>query len=223
MDDKYCYPGTDVLRNKLGTRNPQTLFEAEIEYTSKQLYALQEHPIKGNFDFKHLCRIHQFIFEDLYDWAGQPRTVDISKSGSSFCYAQFIQSSADDIFKSYYKDCCAVKDDKEKFVHTLTEHYGDLNVLHPFREGNGRTQREFARELCEHFGYEFDLTQTTHQQMLTASIASYYGDNSKLEAIFQQVITPIDDTHSKRVQQALQILSKDDIPSDKTDDYEYES
>ena len=76
------------------------------------------------------------------------------------------------------------------------KHYGDLNALHPFREGNGRTQREFARELCLACGYDFDLSFTNHEDMLSASIASFNKeDNSYFEAIFSKAVQPIE--HNK--------------------------
>lgn len=195
MDNKYCYPNCHVLKNKLNITDTQTLFQAELELTAKRLLELQLHPVKGNFDFKHLCQIHQRIFQDLYNWAGRPRTVDIAKS-NLFCLVQNIQEYASDIFQHYYPDCLNTKDNPKQFVHILTQHYADLNALHPFREGNGRSQREFTRELCLQCGYIFDLTHTSQQEMLTASIESFNGNNTKLETIFQTAILPIDNIQS---------------------------
>lgn len=214
-DTIYCYPHSNVLMNKLKITEPEELQNAEIEMTSNYLYALQLQPIKGKFDFKHLCAIHKHIFQDLYPWAGQPRTVNIGK-GNLFCLVQHIQTYADSIFSGYYKDCMTVKENPDEFIHTLTNYYSDVNALHPFREGNGRSQREFARELCLKCGYVFDLTQTNHENMLEASIESFNtGDNTKLENIFQRAVVPV--TEYPNLQQTLQskimILSKDDIPT----------
>lgn len=189
-DMKYCYPDSTVLRNKLNITEPHKLLAAEIEYTSARLFDLQENPIKGKFDFKHLCSIHKAIFHDIFTWAGKPRTVDIGK-GNLFCLVQNIAPYANEVFSRYYPDCIAAKDDLKEFVHVMTEHYADLNALHPFREGNGRTQREFARELCLVCGYAFDLRITNHTEMLHASIKSFNGDNRMLEGIFRKVIIPI--------------------------------
>lgn len=83
MADKiYCYPDTDILINKLDIHNSSQLIEAETRIASIRLYQLQKHPVKGNFDFKHLCSIHNHIFQDLYSWAGELRTVDIAKKKS---------------------------------------------------------------------------------------------------------------------------------------------
>lgn len=189
-DSIYCYQNSDVLKNKLDIRDKRLLLQAEIEYTTIQLMDLQRHPIDGNFDFNHLCSIHKHIFQDLYDWAGKPRTVNISK-GNLFCLTQNIASYADFIFANYYSDCVAAKNDEKQFIRQLTTHYADLNALHPFREGNGRSQREFARELCLECGYVFDLTQITHEEMLNASIKAFNVDNRELERIFMQHIKPI--------------------------------
>ena len=194
-DEKYCYPNSSILKNKLNLRNKNSLFRAEIAITLTRLQELQKQPIKGKFDFHHLCKIHQYIFQDLYEWAGTPRTVTIAK-GSLFCLPQFIQSYAASIYPAYYNDCNHAKDNPKIFVKTLTEHYADLNALHPFREGNGRAQREFARELCMQCGYAFDLRFTTHEQMLNASIESLdKGDNKPLEEIFQKAINPLDENN----------------------------
>lgn len=137
-------------------------------------------------------RIHRHIFQDLYDWAGETRTVNIAKK-NLFCLVQFIQGYSESIFLAYYNDCMRAKGNPTEFIHVFTEHYADLNALHPFREGNGCTQREFAKELCLKCSYAFDLCYTSHVEMLAASIESLdRGDNSKLEAIFRKCIMPLE-------------------------------
>ena len=224
MPDKvYCYPGTDVLRNKLGLTSSEALFHAETRYTFIRLLQLQNNPIKGSFDFEHLKAIHRYIFQDLFTWAGQPRTVNIGK-GNIFCLPEHIDSYARDVFRSFASDCRAATHDQRLFAQTLARHYGNLNALHPFREGNGRTQREFARELCLECGYAFDLARTTHEQMLSASIASFNGDDKPLADIFNTALMS-----SQQASQPLRlsILSVDDLPSGfdaepSTDDHYYD-
>lgn len=190
MDKVYCYPDTSILKNKLGIHDKSQLFAAETSLAAVRLYQLYQNPIKGCFDYNHLCCIHQHIFQDLYSWAGKTRTVNIAKT-SLFCLVQFIQSYANNVFPAYYNDCMRTKDDPEEFIHVFTEHYADLNALHPFREGNGRSQREYCRELCLKCGYSFDLRCTNHEEMLSASIESLDMDsNASLEAIFRKCITP---------------------------------
>ena len=191
MDKVYCYPDTSILINRLDIHDKSQLFGAETSLVAVRLYQLYQNPIKGKFDYNHLCRIHHYIFQDLYSWAGKTRTVNIAKT-SLFCLLQFIPNYAESIFPAYCNDCMKAKDDPEEFIHVFTAHYADLNALHPFREGNGRSQREFARELCLKCGYAFDLRHTNHEEMLSASIESLdKGSNAGLEAVFQKCITPL--------------------------------
>lgn len=219
-DSVYCYPGTDVLINKLNIRQNRRLFIQESKLTYMRMLELQLSPLPGNFDYDHLKAIHKYFFQDVYDWAGEPRTVNISKGDSLFCCPENLDYYANEsVFKHFSSDCHAAKD-HASFVHVLAEHYGDLNALHAFREGNGRTQREFARELCLDYGYELDLRNTTHQMMLDASYLSFQtGDNSKLEKIFSEAVTNKKDYVKRRDRvHQLQILSIDDIPKELEDD-----
>lgn len=189
MDKVYCYSDTSVLINKLDIHDKDQLITAETSLVALRLYQLQKNPIRGSFDYDHLRHIHHYIFQDLYSWAGKTRTVDIAKT-SLFCLVQFIPGYANSIFPNYFNDCMRAKDNPKEFIHVFTEHYADLNALHPFREGNGRSQREFARELCLKCGYSFDLRHTNHEEMLSASIESLdEGSNTGLEAIFRKCIT----------------------------------
>lgn len=191
MDKTYCYPDTDTLINRLGIHSSSRLVEAETRIVSIRLYQLQVQPVPGSFDFEHLCRIHRFIFQDLYSWAGELRTVNIAKK-SLFCLTQHMTGYAQTIFPAYYHDCMRTKDHQDEFIHVLAEHYADLNALHPFREGNGRSQREYCRELCLQCGYLFDLTYTCRDEMIQASIDSLdKGDNTGLEAIFHKCVIPL--------------------------------
>lgn len=191
MDNTYCYPDTSILKNMLDIHDKSLLLQAETRIAAIRLYQLQEKPIHGNFDYDHLCSIHRHIFQDLYGWAGKPRTVNIAKK-NMFCLVQFMPGYAQSIFPAYYNDCMRTKDNPDKFIHVFTEHYADLNALHPFREGNGRSQREFARELCLKCGYAFDMTHTDHDEILSASIESLdKGNNTKLESIFQKCVKPL--------------------------------
>ncbi len=191
MDKVYCYSNTSVLMNKLDIHNKNQLLAAETSLAAVRLYQIYQNPIDGCFDYSHLCRIHHHIFGDLYSWAGETRTVNIAKT-SLFCLVQHISGYAESIFPAYYNDCIRAKDNPQEFIHIFTEHYADLNALHPFREGNGRSQREFSRELCLKCGYAFDLCNTNHEEILSASIESLdRGSNASLEAIFKKCITPL--------------------------------
>lgn len=221
QDSIYCYSNSDVLKNKLNIQNSKDLFYAEIKLTMYRLEELIHNPIEGNFDFLHLKEIHKYIFQDLYDWAGKVRTVEIGK-GNMFCPTKHIDEYAKTVFYNYYKECFKNKDDFEKFVASFANNYGDLNALHPFREGNGRTQREFARLVCLKCGYDFDLSNTTHKQMLEASILSFNkGDNSLFIDIFKNSIKRLGEEEKSK--DKVQILSLDDLIYDieDTNCYDY--
>lgn len=210
QDSKYCYPNSNVLINKFDITDCKKIFEIEKRITAIRLSELQDAPIKGNFDFAHLKAIHKHIFQDLYEWAGKERTVEIGK-GNTFCMTHCIQEYAESIFEKYFPQCYATRNDFDKFVKVFADNYGDLNALHPFREGNGRTQREFAREVCLECGYDFDLSCTTHQEMLKASKLSFnMGDNSLFVKIFSEAITPYNPRIANK-QDVLHILTADDL------------
>ncbi len=214
--DHYKYPGEDVLINDFDCHDSEELAVLEALSTGGNLAYLQMHPIKGRFDFKHLKEIHRFIFQDVYEWAGKTRDIDIGK-GNLFCRAMFIEEYATSIFTDFYASCYYARKDKKKFVDVLAKYYGDMNALHPFREGNGRSQREFTRELCFKCGYIFDLTQTRRDEMLEASILSFdSGDNSGLAHIFERCCIPKGEY--KELQKAftskLLILSADEVEND---------
>ncbi len=219
-DNKYCYPDSQVLKNKLNITDKNELFEAEKELTAIRLKELQDKPIKGKFDFKHLKAIHKYIFQDIYDWAGKERTVEIGK-GNLFCTTSCIQSYAESVFNKYYSQCCNAKDNFEDFIRVFADNYGDLNALHPFREGNGRTQREFARLICLECGYDFNLSIATHSQMLEASKLSFdKGDSSGFVEIFSKAVTRFDEVISRN-SDILSILTSDDLTIGSPSNYDY--
>lgn len=219
-DSKYCYPGSEVLKNKLNITDKNTLFEAEKELTAIRLRELQESPIQGKFDFAHLKAIHKYIFQDIYGWAGKERTVEIGK-GNLFCTTACIQDYANSVFSKYFAQCYAAKEDFDAFIKVFADNYGDLNALHPFREGNGRTQREFARMVCLECGYDFNLSCTTHKEMLAASILSFdKGDSSMFVEIFSKAVTPHDAERDQPLEK-LYILTSDDLVIKNSDGYDY--
>ncbi len=218
-DNKYCYPNSEVLKNKLNITDKNDLFEAEKELTAIRLKELQDHPIKGNFDFKHLKAIHKYIFQDIYDWAGKERTVEIGK-GNLFCTTSCIQSYAESIFNKYYSQCYRAKDNFNDFIRAFADNYGDLNALHPFREGNGRTQREFARMICLACGYDFNLSVATHSEMLEASKLSFdKADSSGFIKIFSKAVVPVEKIID-RDSDILGILTSDDLTIAAAPDYD---
>lgn len=188
--DPYLIPGTDTLANKLGIRDAATLRQVEYDLTAQRLELLGERPIQGRFDLDHLQRIHGYVFQDLYEWAGQLRTVDIEKGGARFAHAGFIEAAAAGMAKELEGERFLRGLDKEQFVERLAYHYGELNALHPFREGNGRATREFIGQLAEQAGFTLDQTKIDNAkgQWNEAARMSFIGDLEPIKEFFNESV-----------------------------------
>ena len=189
LDNKgiYCYENSDVLINKLNIRDDETFAKAERLYSGLRQSELNLKPLDGNLDFEHLKAIHYYLFQDLFFWAGKVRTVAIAKR-NLFCLPQHIDSFANDIFAKLKKDNYFVGFNKEEFIDAITNLLGDINALHPFREGNGRTQREFIRYIGLKNGYTFDWSLVSSDENIEASYESANGNNEKLKSIIKRII-----------------------------------
>jgi len=145
MRDPYLYPNTEVMQNKLGVMDNEKLNFIEAEYTSTRIKEIIENPIKGDFDLDHLCHMHYYIFQDLYDWAGQPRSINIEKSepvlgGISIEYSEFqdIKIMASTIL-SEMEEVELRKFLLDEKAELLSKFMAELWKIHIFREGNTRT------------------------------------------------------------------------------------
>jgi cell filamentation protein len=155
-DDPYLWPGTDCLRNLLGIRDREELHQAEHELVRARRLTLDKAFLPGAYDTAHLRAFHRYLFQDVYDWAGQFRTGDISKDGQQFCPAGQLTDRLDRLFSRVAARGLFVGMEWEQFVGGFAMLYGDLNAVHPFREGNGRTQRAFLRQLAANAGWTVD-------------------------------------------------------------------
>lgn len=189
-DDSYCYPGTHVLRNRENIRDHEALMVAEREITSLKLLMLREKPMRGQYGFSHLRAIHRFLFIDLYDWAGETRQGEfLMKGGTVFCRGQYIESMAKDIFAKLAAENKLRGLDRQAFIQRLAYYMGEVNALHPFREGNGRAAREFFRQLSKSAGYDLDFGGVAPQRMLQADIAAFDREYDLLIALLDEIIT----------------------------------
>ena len=188
--ERYCYPGTDVLKNILGIKDEKALIIAEREITSLKLLMLYNAPIMNKFNFGTLCRIHRIIFEDIYAWAGIIRRGDFfSKGNSIFCRGQYIAENAEIIMENILKENYLKGLNKTKFVERIAYYMGEINALHPFREGNGRTAREFFfRQLSLNAGYILDFSKTENEKLLIADIEAFNGKYKSLIKILEKAI-----------------------------------
>lgn len=183
--DPYLYPDTTVLKNLRGLTDPQELAAFEARNTHRRLAEWLESPLSGPFDTAHLKAIHCFIFQDVFEWAGQFRSVDISKGGHLFGRAAFLETALEQIFEKLADESHLAGLDEADFAQRAGYYLGELNAAHPFREGNGRTQREFIRELGLKAGHYIDWRGTTAEKMIEASRLSHVTGDA---ALFAKII-----------------------------------
>ncbi|MBR3157196.1 Fic family protein [Candidatus Saccharibacteria bacterium] len=182
MQDPYCYPNTRILRNKFDIHDLDELSDAERRLAKYRARELFESPIEGKFDFKHLQAIHKYLFQDVYAWAGEVRTVDIAK-GNLFCRYFAIEEEAKRIFGELKSEKYLIGLNVGDFGKRLAYYLAEINALHPFREGNGRTQREFVRQLAYQNGYFLSFAGVSKEQMIKASVAGFKLNYTPMEEL----------------------------------------
>ena len=182
-----CYEGTTCLVNKLGIRDEKRLSEVEAQITFAKAVMLEETPIDDDFGFEHFKKIHEFLLCDLYEWAGQVRTVDISKKRTKFLDAASIESIGAKCFAKV-KDGYFENLPFDEFVKRIAEFYNDVNYIHPFREGNGRTQRIYFAQLIRHYGYDINLADVDTDELMIATIQASSGVIDFLVEFFENSI-----------------------------------
>jgi len=191
-NDHYTDPKTGVLKNLLGIATEAELEKAEATFAGIRSYELAQNPLEGNFDLDHLKAIHRTIFKDLYEWAGQCRDIDIAKGDNFFAHHVHIETAAKAIFDKLAQEKYLAGLSTADFCARAAYYFGEINALHPFREGNGRAQREFISHLAYRNGYYIEWKNTDQDEMVGASIASFkHGDTSKLAAILRANIRPL--------------------------------
>ena len=168
----YCYPDSNVLKNKLNIRDNKLLKTAEEEITLIKQMELLKNPIKGNFSKAHLMNIHKFIFEDIYPFAGKIRREQISKADTMFYPPNLIDRELDKVFAKIKEKNMLRETDEEKVFDNLAYVMAELNIIHPFREGNGRSIREFIRLMAKRMGYDLNWGNVDKEELLEASILS---------------------------------------------------
>lgn len=185
-NDPYCYNGTTVLKNKLNIQDSTNFEKAEREITASTICNIKYK--KPPYNLEYLQDLHQELFGELYAWAGKLRTVDISKGDTDFCLHWNIESQSNDLFKKLKSDEWLKGLDENSFCEKLAEHYCDFNMLHPFREGNGRTQRLFFEHLALHNEYIIDWnTIISTDEWIQANIDGVI-DHEPMAEIFNRVL-----------------------------------
>jgi cell filamentation protein len=184
-EDSYCYPGTTVLINKLDLRNQDELSAFELEISNQR--ANEPIPL-GLYSRKHYLAIHKHLFQDVYDWAGKIRTVRIFKEGAPFCFLENINKHMrllfGDLAEQQYFCGLGSEDFAKKAAHFLAE----LNAIHPFREGNGRTQLTFLTMLADQAAHPFDMKSFDEKAIFDATVESFGGNETDLQGAIGRLI-----------------------------------
>jgi cell filamentation protein len=193
--DPYVYPGTSVLHNLLGIRDQQRLDRVEYELTYVRRVDLDEHPIRGGYDFNRLKETHRRLFQDIYEWAGRPRTVEINKGGSQFHPSAYIDTAASESFAWLAQSgLLQTTVDDDSFVTLSADLLEKINYIHPFRDGNGRTQRAFLDQIAALSGRSFSWRNVSPEEHLRASVNAFRdGHGESFRTIIRQAMrAPID-------------------------------
>lgn len=192
--DPYLDPETGILRNIVGARTKIALDEAEGDLSFARLVQLLDHPPTATGDLDELRAIHRHLFQDIYDWAGKVRTVDIRKSiegGEPFLPVSMINHAAAYVSAELRSDHNLRDMFRDRFIDRLAYHYDQLNYVHPFREGNGRVQRVFWNRVALDAGWQLDWREVhgaTNDR--ACRIASERRDLGPLREMFDQIVTP---------------------------------
>lgn len=173
----YCYNNSNVLINKLDIKDSAILSDYEKRIVSLKLIALSKQGITGNFDVNHFISIHKFLFEDIYPFAGKFRLENIAKDNFSFAQFEYIESELSNLLDKLKKENYLSNSSKSELASKLAYYWAELNVLHPFREGNGRTTREFLRQLALKNDYFLDIHNIDSKTLLEASKMSVIDDS----------------------------------------------
>ena len=177
-DSEYCYPPDfTVLRNRLGLRDAVVLDFHEREIVAQRI---AEGAPTGDFDLRHQRAIHRHLFQDVYDWAGELRTVEIAKGGSQFQFQRFIGAGMADVHRRLVGRTYLEGLDLDEFAREAGVVIGDVNYVHPFREGNGRTQLLYLEQLAIRAGHPLSIRLLDRDQWMDASQASHGGDYARM-------------------------------------------
>lgn len=187
--DRYVYPGTNILVNKFDIRDPARLETAERKVSNLAIAEMRFGGVTGRFDPEHLKSIHRRIFGAVYGWAGEFRDIEIWKGGTAFVAPEGIEYEIDDL-------CGRIRDagyfhgmPHDDTANALTDAMADLNAIHPFREGNGRTQRAFIGQLALNAGYDLDFTKMSENDMRNASMAAARGNRNLMRHLFRDAMS----------------------------------
>jgi cell filamentation protein len=202
----YTLPDGITLKNKLGATSPSQLEMLETDFVRIRLLEIElGNGPRGEFDARHLKALHQHLFQDVYEWSGRSRDEQVALSdgtiatepdlrkldGQPFMSGQHI-STALHAIETKLKDANYLRGrPREEFAERAADLMADINAVHPFREGNGRTQRIFMEQLAREAGHSLDFRVISKERMIQASISANDGhDSSMMRRMFDEISDP---------------------------------
>lgn len=188
-NDPYTYDDSPVLMNKGNFCTEEELKEFELLCVTKRMV---ENPPDGDFDYEHLKSLHHYLFQDVYEWAGNERDVPISKGTSQFATPVYISNLAKALFNELAAEEFLVELELEKFATRAAYYVSELNVLHPFREGNGRVIRLFLFLLAENAGFDLE-PDVLEGRWLEASIEAFNNDETMMSELLTEALSEFDE------------------------------
>jgi cell filamentation protein len=215
----YMYRGTRTHINKFGILNPDALERVVRAITDLRVELLKQWPVHGEFDMKHLCAVHYYLFQDIYEWAGRTRVVEFDRDGTAdpmtilrntnfdvtnakpagppFKRVAQIESEANRVLDDLRQDSLAGLD-IDAFSIRLAHYLAALYLIHPFRDGNGRTIRCFLRQLAASLGWTFDLDRAPQVERHVTAFTAHCGDPAPLRKLIRDSLQPLDSANPQR-------------------------
>ncbi|MBM4487729.1 Fic family protein (plasmid) [Prescottella equi] len=192
MSSPYYYPDTQVYRNRFDLRDPGLLAEAESIATAARVAELARQPVAGDLDFTYLQNIHHYLLQDVYDWAGEIRTVQTYAGDTGIPHdpPESIPDEAQRIFGELADANHLRGLSRDEFTTALAEHWGDLTSLHPFVDGNSRTQRLYVDQLARRAGWEIDWRAASAPAIQAARNIAFVDGGKILRDVLEPVIVP---------------------------------
>jgi cell filamentation protein len=186
--DHYCYPSSNTLINLLDIRDSDELDKAEVAFSEHRYIEYSSLvSVLEDFDIEHFRHLHWVLFQDVYGWAGEDRDVDISKGYTRFCSCSFIERELIRQLERIpqLRECS----ERSVFIRFVADIFCEINIIHPFREGNGRATRFFFEELVFVAGYELNWPGISKEEWTEANVQGYFGEISFLESIFDMAVS----------------------------------
>jgi cell filamentation protein len=191
-DDPYFDPHANCLKNKLGLTDPELLTTVESRIVSIRDAELARTVVPGEYNLAHLQAFHRQLFQDVYPWAGRFRTVDISRGDVRFASWRFVDEQLSAVLAGLVPDRWLIGLSRRGFIARLAHYYGEINALHPFREGNGRAQRAFLRQLSASAGWRLDWSEVSKADNIEASRHNVLtADATELIKVLEPVVVRI--------------------------------